>query len=320
VYDHIVARPYRLQTANCLYHIISRGDDRKRIFTVPRDYSKFMDYVMKAKERYQFSLCAYCLMPNHFHLLMETLLPNISKIMHYIKGSYTTYYNIRHQRVGHLFQGRFKSVVVDKDAYFLELTRYIHLNPVHAGIVQHPRQYRWSSYQGYVGTKDEYIDTHEIQQYVAMTQRQYQRFVLDGIKQQEDPLDKVYAGFLLGSNDFIKEQLKDLEVQISSDDLAHKKALRNGAEVAESIIAAVMSYYKTTTEEIRNNTDRPQHAKYVLVYLLRRFTGLSNREIGVHVDMQPSAVSKAGMAIERQVETNTQIQRMIKTIVSNFEG
>jgi putative transposase len=279
-----------------------------------------MDYVVKAKERYQFMFYAYCLMANHFHLLVETRLPNISQIMHYIKGSYTTYYNIRHQRVGHLFQGRFKSVVVDKDAYFLELTRYIHLNPVHAGIVQDPRQYQWSSYQGYVGTKDEYIDTHEIRQYLAMTQRQYQRFVLDGIKQQGDLLDKVYAGFLLGSTDFIKEKLKDLEMQITSDDIAHKKALRSGTKVAESIIAAVTSHFKTTIEEIKDNTDRPQHAKYVLVYMLRRFTDLSNRKIGEYVDMQPSAVSKAGMAIERQVETNKQLQRMIKTIVSNFEG
>ena len=143
-----MARPYRLQAENCLYHIMSRGDDRKRIYTMASDYGKFMDYVMKAKERYQFYLYAYCLMVNHFHLLVETLLPNISKIMHYIKGSYTTYYNIRHRRTGHLFQGRFKSIVVDKDAYFQGLTRYIHLNPVYAGIVKDPAAHRWSSYCG----------------------------------------------------------------------------------------------------------------------------------------------------------------------------
>src|SRR4030042_1476443 len=245
-----MARPYRLQAENCLYHIMSRGDDRKKIYTMPNDYGKFLDYVMKAKERYQFYLYAYCLMANHFHLLVETLLPNISKIMHYIKGSYTTYYNIRHRRTGHLFQGRFKSIVVDKDAYFLELTRYIHLNPVYAGIVPDPGAYRWSSYRGYVGKKDEFIDKDETRQYLGMTRGQYQRFVLEGIKKPKDPLKKVYAGFLLGSVGFIKEMLQDREIKIASDDLAHKKILRDDIKVAEKTIGAVTKYYKITIEEM----------------------------------------------------------------------
>jgi len=94
---------------------MSRGDDRKKIYQISGDYNKFMDYIVKAKERFQFSLYAYCLMANHFHLLLETMLPNISRIMHYINGSYTTYYNIRHRRTGHLFQGGFKSIVVDTE-------------------------------------------------------------------------------------------------------------------------------------------------------------------------------------------------------------
>jgi REP element-mobilizing transposase RayT len=315
-----MARPYRLQAKNCFYHIMSRGDDRKRIYTIPSDYGKFMDYVMKAKERYQCTLYAYCLMANHFHLLIETLLPNISKIMHYIKGSYTTYYNIRHRRTGHLFQGRFKSIVVDKDAYFLELTRYIHLNPVYAGLVQDPAAYQWSSYQGYLGRKNEYLDKDEIKQYLGMTRKDYQHFVLKGIKTPKDPLKKVYAGFLLGSVGFIKDKLQDLEIQITSDDVAHKKALRDDVDIAEEIIKGVTKYYKTTLAEIKQSTNRPMYAKHVLVYLLRRLTGLTNREIGRYVDMCPSAVSKAGMAIERQCETDGRIKKIINKIVSNFEG
>lgn len=315
-----MARPYRLQAENCLYHIISRGDDRKRIYTLQSDYGKFMDYVMKAKARYHFCLYAYCLMANHFHLLVETLLPNISKIMHYIKGSYTTYYNIRHRRTGHLFQGRFRSIVVDKDAYFLELTRYIHLNPVYSGIVQDPAAYRWSSYGGYLGGNDKYIDKDEIKQYLGMTGKQYQRFVLEGIKKQKDPLKKVYAGFLLGSVGFIKGKLQNLEIQITGDDVAYKRMLRDDVEVAEDIIGVVTKHYRITIEAIRDSTERPMYAKHVLVYLLRRFTGLSNRKIGEYVGMQPSAVSKAGRAIERQIEMDRQMMSLVKRIVSKFEG
>jgi putative transposase len=319
-YNHSMARPYRLQAEHCLYHIMSRGDDRKRIYTIPSDYGKFMDYVMKAKERYQFCLYAYCLMANHFHLLVETVLPNISKIMHYIKGSYTTYYNIRHRCTGHLFQGRFKSIVVDKDAYFLELTRYIHLNPVYAGIVPDPGAYQWSSYHGYLGKKDEYIDKDEMKQYLGMTRGQYQRFVLDGIKKRKDPLKKVYAGFLLGSVGFIKDKLQDLEIQITSDDVAHKRMLRDDIEVAEEIIKEVTEYYKTTIEEMKKSMNRPMHAKHVLVYLLRRLTGLSNREIGRYVGMRPAAVSRAGISIEQRLNENKNMKRAVNKIVLKVEG
>lgn len=315
-----MARPYRLQGANCLYHIMSRGDDRKKVYTRPADNGKFIDYVVKAKERYQFYLYAYCLMSNHFHLLLETMLPNISKIMHYIKGSYTTYYNIRHRRYGHLFQGRFKSIVVDKDSYFLELSRYIHLNPVHAGIVKDPSEYVWSSYRGYLGKKDEYIDRDQVKRYLGMSGRAYQRFVMDGLKKPKDPLGKVYAGFLLGSVEFIKDKLQDLEVQITSDDVTHKRVLHDDAERSEDIIAAVTRYYKVTIDELQKSKVRPMRAKHVLIYLLRKFTGLTNREIGERVGMRPSAVSKAGKSIEQFLDADRSMKRAIRTIVSNFEG
>src|SRR3989339_2220513 len=107
-----MSRPYRLQSEDCFYHITSRGDDRKRIFLSERDYHKFIEYISYAKAKYKFHVYAYCLMPNHYHLLLETTQANISKIMHYLNGSYTMYYNIKRKRSGHLFQGRFKSIVV----------------------------------------------------------------------------------------------------------------------------------------------------------------------------------------------------------------
>lgn len=279
-----------------------------------------MNYVVKAKERYQFYLYAYCLLANHFHLLIETTLPNISKIMHYIKGSYTAYYNTRHQRIGHLFQGRFKAIVVEKDNYFLELTRYIHLNPVYAGIVRDPAAYEWSSYRGYLGKKDVFFDQTLVKKYLEMTKRQYRSFVLEGIKKPKDPLQNVYAGFLLGSVDFIKDTLQDLEVQITSDDIAHKRILRDDITVADNIIKAVTEYYGMTIEEIVRSNNRPMHAKHVLVYLMRRLTGLSNREIGRYVKMRPSAVSRAGISIEQQLMTNKHVRRAVNKIVSKVEG
>lgn len=314
-----MARPYRLQAENCLYHIMSRGDNRKRIYTMASDYGKFMDYVMKAKERCQYYLYAYCLMVNHFHLLVETLLPNISKIMHYIKGSYTTYYNIRHRRTGHLFQGRFKSIVVDKDAYFQELTRYIHLNPVYAGTVKDPAAYSWSSYRGYLGRKDDFIDRAEIKKYLGMTRKQYERFMLEGIRKRKDPLKKVYAGFLLGSVDFIKDKLQGLELQLTGEEVVQRRVLFNDQDKAERIIHTVEKHYHTTIEQIRKSKTRPLQIKQVLIYLLREYTGLTNRVIGGMLAIRYPAVSKAGLTMKRILKEDKRMKRTINRIVSSFQ-
>lgn len=314
-----MARPYRLQGENCLYHVISRGDDRKKIYTRPADYSRFMDYVIKAKERFQFSLYAYCLMTNHFHLLLETRLANISRIMHYIKGSYTTYYNIRHSRTGHLFQGRFKSIVVDKDNYFLELTRYIHLNPVRAGTVSDPAIYKWSSYRGYLGGKDEYLDHAEVKRYLGMSSGQYQRFVAAGIKQPVDLMANVYAGFILGSARFIKDRLKELRIQLADEEVVQKRVLLNDQEKSDRIIYCVEKRFHTTLARIKIDKRRPLRAKQVLIYLLREYTGLTNQAIGDMIDMRYPAVSKAGLAVKRLMAEDKELQRTIRRLVSSFQ-
>jgi len=298
---------------------MSRSDDLKKIYTRPGDYVKFLEYIVKAKERYQFYLYAYCLMTNHFHLLLETRLPNISRIMHYVKGSYTTYYNIRHRRYGHLFQGRFKSIVVDKDSYLLELSRYIHLNPVRAGIVKDPMEYTWSSYAGYLGKKDAYLDSDEIKRYLGIGRREYQLFALEGIRNPKDPLSEVYAGILLGSVAFIKGKLKDLKVQITSEEVVNKKALSDDHERAGEIIRAVTVHYHTTLEVLQNSKSRPMRRKQVLIYLLRSYTGLTNQEIGDIVGMSYPAVSKAGLMIEGLMKEDKSVQRSINTIVSSFQ-
>ena len=194
-----MARPYRLQGANCFYHITSRGDDRKKIFLSDFDFEKFLEYIIVAKEKYKFQLYAYCLMSNHYHLFIETLHPNLSKIMQYVNTAYTAYYNKKRKKSGHLFQGRYKSIMVEEDSYFLELTRYIHLNPVRARIVAFPQEYKWSSYKGYLKDKvDSYIDYTELKGYLGMSAGKYKEFVLRGINKREELTKKVYAGFFLG--------------------------------------------------------------------------------------------------------------------------
>jgi len=313
-----MARPHRLQAEDCFYHITSRGDDRKKIFLHGTDYGKFLEYVITAKERFKFYLHAYCLMDNHYHLFLETTQANLSQIMHYINGAYTIYYNVKRKRCGHLFQGRFKSILVEQDAYFSELTRYMHLNPVRAKIVVNPSDYPWSSYNAYRQSKnDGIIDINRVKQFLSMDLRQYRGFVED-VKDCPDPLKNVYAGFILGGARFIKDKLNQLRDEVESKDFAHKRAVKNIVELRE-VINAVAAYFKLDSEQICKSNKRPMTAKKVALYLLRRKTGLTNAQIGVSFGMKLAAVSKAALSFERQMAENKGLKKMVEHISSKVE-
>ncbi|MCL4359642.1 transposase [Patescibacteria group bacterium] len=145
-----MARSARISSEGLLYHIFSRGNNREPIFLESSNYLRFLSNLDRFQSAYSYKVYGYCLMPNHFHLLLETKFPNISKIMQVVMTAYTMYLNKKYNRVGHVFQGRFKSIVVQKENYLLQVLRYIHLNPVKSGLVPTPEGYPWSSYHAYL--------------------------------------------------------------------------------------------------------------------------------------------------------------------------
>ena len=142
-----MARPLRIEFAGALYHVTSRGDRRDDIYLDDADRGLFLEVFADACDRFAWACHAYCLMTNHYHLLVETREPTLSRGMRHLNGVYTQRFNQRHRRVGHVFQGRYKAILVQKDAYLLELARYIVLNPVRAGMVRASRDWPWSSYR-----------------------------------------------------------------------------------------------------------------------------------------------------------------------------
>lgn len=313
-----MARPYRLQGEGLLYHIASRGDDRKKIFLRETDYQKFLEYLQAAKEKFKFYLYAYCLMGNHYHLLLETTQPNISRVMQYINTSYTVYYNVKRNRCGHLFQGKYKSILVDKDNYLLELTRYIHLNPVRARIVANPQEYKWSSYQDYIErSKAGVVDKTEADKYFKLPPASYGQFVLEGIEKTSSPFAELYAGFILGKEKFIKDTAAALKVQVESEDFAYKKIIR-GVE-PDIIIQRVANYYKKEVEVLRKAKKRPFLAKKVAVFLLKKLTPLTNKEIGAEFGISYSAVSKISQDMERLMNEDRKIKQDVVRIISHFK-
>ncbi|MFO1429799.1 MAG: transposase [Candidatus Competibacteraceae bacterium] len=148
-----MARPLRLEFAGALYHVTARGNERRDIFlgNLDDDRAVFLVKLGQVCERFNWICHAYCLMTNHYHLLIETPDANLSKGMRQLNGVYTQHVNRTHGRVGHLFQGRYQGILVEKDGYLLELARYVVLNPVRAGMVNRPEAWPWSSYRATVG-------------------------------------------------------------------------------------------------------------------------------------------------------------------------
>jgi len=314
-----VARPYRLQSEDCFYHITSRGNNRNSIFSKETDYRKFLDYLTKAKKKYKFYLYAYMLMGNHYHLLVETIEPNLSRIMQYINTAYTVYFNRKYKKNGHLFQGRYKSIVVDKDNYLLELTRYIHLNPVRAKIVERPEGYLWSSYHGYMKKKgDGVIDRKEVNKYLDMDIDKYREFVLDGIGKESDVFKNIYAGFILGSTRFIKDKLRDLREKVESREFSYRRELNNQVS-ANEIVEVVAGRYEKEVEELYKARKKQLEAKKVAIYILKRNTAMTNEEIGKMFGISYSAVSKADKDVERLKEKNQKMGKEIEGIISHFK-
>jgi REP element-mobilizing transposase RayT len=213
-----MARPLRLEFEGGLYHVTSRGDRKEAIFLDDVDRETFLEILCKSVENCRWIVHAYCLMGNHYHLLVETPEPNLSRGMRQLNGVFTQRFNARHQRVGHVFQGRFKALVVDREGYLLELCRYVVLNPVRAGMVDRPQDWEWSSYRATAGM----VEGHRclskdwvLGQFGAdpeEARRRYRSFVQD--KVEDHPVwEELKGQILLGDDDFVKKLGSVLEPQ-----------------------------------------------------------------------------------------------------------
>jgi len=247
-------------------------------------------------------------MSNHYHLLLETPEGNLSRIMRHINGAYTTYFNTKRRRSGHLFQGRFKAILVDADEYATELSRYIHLNPVRAGLVTTPGGYSWSSYQYYVGQKKSprWLVTDFILAYFSRTRsvaaKAYRDFVAALAKvEYESPLKDVFASTILGSEGFIKT--------IQEKYLTSAKKDRN-VPATNKLCAG------KTIEEIREAVEAvfggdPQVSKKVAIYICQKYSGRKLKEIGASFGVGESAVSQTRRRFEASLRNDRHIRKKV---------
>ena len=304
-----MARPLRIEYPGAFYHITARGNEQKDIFRDDKDRQRFLSYIETASGRYKAVIHVYCLMSNHYHLLLSTPEGNLAQIMRHINGGYTTWFNKRHNRFGHLFQGRYKAILVDADVYAGELSRYIHLNPVRAGMVRQPDQYKWSSYAAYSGktSAPRWLTTDWLLQYfgkkTADAQKAYCFFIAAAMTEaDEDPLKKATSTLILGKTDFVEE--------IREKYLGGKKRGRD--------MPALKELTKVSLETIIGESERefigkPELVKKAALYLSHRYSGRSLREIGERFGIGESAVSQASRRFEAAMKSSM-LKRRIERV------
>jgi REP element-mobilizing transposase RayT len=251
-----MARPLRIEFPGALYHVTSRGNGRRPIFRSDYDRQTFITLLGQAVKRFRWSVTAYVLMTNHFHLVIQTPEPNLSRGMQWLNGTYAAWFNHRHERVGHLFQGRFHAFLVEKEAYFAELLRYVVLNPVRANMVERPEAYRWSSYRATAGVEvaPPWLDVGSALSGLAAdatTVAAYRQFVMEKIDCRDRLWDKVTNALYLGREEWTKRIRKVVESRPRSTD--HPKAHRSvGRPHLREIVKTVAILSSTSQETVRS--------------------------------------------------------------------
>jgi REP element-mobilizing transposase RayT len=273
-----MARPLRIEYDGAVYHVTARGNERKAIYKDDEDRRVFLHILAEVNKRFNWFCHAYCLMNNHYHLVIETPDGNLAKGMRQLNGVYTQAYNRRHRRVGHVFQGRYKAIVIEKESHLLEVCRYVVLNPVRAKAVEHPVQWKWSGYRATAGKEKphacltaEWI-VGQFGKKEREARKRYREFVEAGIG--EHLWDKVKGQSILGEEDFITSLIGYVKGQRDIKEIPKEQRFVHRPALEEVFRQSVV---KERNRKIRQAVE--EH-------------GYSHREVAAHLGIHYTTVSR----------------------------
>jgi len=304
-----MARRHRFHSPTSTYHIMLRGNDGQPIFFSEADRSRMCLLLQEGMERFGHRIEAFCFMSNHIHLAIQVADISISRIIHHLAFRYTRYINRLYKRMGHLFQGRFKSILIDDVIYLKELIRYIHLNPVRAGIVSNPEHYFWSSHRAYIDLdefvwlfKNRVLEKFHHEREDAI--KNYQKYVFKGIGiETEYDFKSGYTQGMLGNQEFIEEILVSAECSKQKVELS-------------DLIAKVCNSCNLNLEELISLKKlAPQsHARALLALLVRESKHLSLVDLGKLLRRDPSGLTKLANRLELKSASDADIRSQLQEI------
>lgn len=303
-----MARPLRLEFAGAVYHLTARGDRQEPIFLDDGDRQRFLDLLGKEVNQQGWVCYAYCLMGNRYHLLIETPEPNLVRGMRRFNGVYTQAFNWKRKKPGHVFQGRYKSILVDKDNYLMELCRYVVLNPVRSQMVKGPEEWAWSSYGATAGTTQapKWLAVEEVLSWFSGRRSNYRRFVMDGIG-QGTVWDDLRGQIYLGDETFL-ERMQDLAEGSVVKGIA-KKQIKPKAPAANEIVTVVARKYGIAAKAVLER----EHAEayWLAAYLMRRAGNLSLNEVADRFGVSLGRISQIQSKIEAGKNSRT-VESLLK--------
>jgi len=294
-----MARAWRIEYEGALYHVLSRGNERCNIVVDDKDRNLFLDTVGEMSQRFEVDICAYVLMDNHYHLLFRTRRANLSKSMQWLGATYTKRFNIRHLRSGHLFQGRFKNMLVQNDAYLLQLSYYIHRNPVRAGMVKRLSGYKWSSYRAYA--YDDQVKTWLntellLSQFLNVASRNlaYREAAQKYSKEEQRIWEDLRHGIFLGTKKFVQKIKKRHLPEIEDREIPQQTQLRKNI-ASEALLIQAAEILNCNLEDFRKAARISQSDildRDMLIYLMWQTGQLTNLQIAENFGLTYSAVSR----------------------------
>ena len=319
-----MARALRIKYKNALYHITSRGNERKNIFENDHDREFFIQTLKESLNTYNVILYSYVLMPNHFHLLLETPLANLSEFMRQFNITYTSYYNRKYNRVGHLYQGRYKSILVQKDNYLNILSRYIHLNPVRVVKMEniplkekekYLRQFKGSSLKGYINKNNaqSFVDYQTIlSAYGGDNQKgrnNYWQALQSDLSSKLEIKKQIIGNSILGNEQFIQE-IKEKHLQKKEKEVPSVKKIHSYC-TKDKVIEIVCRETGKAWEQIKST---PDSHRPILMEMLYRYAGLNNREIGELIGLDYSTVSVGRRRLREKLFNKSNLRDLVRRI------
>ena len=319
-------RPLRIEYQNAIYHVMNRGRGRQFIFHSDRYYQVFLEILEQAHQRFGCVIHAYCLMGNHYHLLIETPLANLSRVMRHINGVYTQSYNRLYGTDGPLFRGRYKAILVSHDEYFLQVSRYIHRNPIEVKtpLVKELKDYCWSSYPTYVRSlpHEPWLDLSLTLQLIGSgdAAKSYQAFVMRGSDEETINFHKKgQSGAVFASNLFKEWVFDELLPELAVE---NKTRVVQSSISIEQVVKLVCRCYQVATAHVTNGTRGLQcenEPRKVAMYLCQELTGATLRELVAHFNLlNVSSVSSITTKIRKHRRLNrefaSRLDEMIKVL------
>jgi len=291
-----MARPLRLEHPGAIWHLTARGNRREAIYLDDEDRDRFLRRLAETVTLHRWRLHAWVLMTNHYHLLLETPEPNLSRGMHRLNAPYSQAFNVRHGRVGHVFQGRYKSILVERESHLLELTRYVVLNPVRAGIVSTPGEWPWSSYRETAGLRPpaRWLETAWTLSQFGRDSRtardRYRAFIAEAARGHYRPWEQLSGQIYLGGEAFRRRLAALVRRGMQAPEIPLQQRTPAPRPSLEVTLAAVAEAFETTASAMR--TARRGDARKALALLGRRLAAARLQDVGTLLGVTPWSASR----------------------------